>query len=75
MIRELDRVVLKTDLRAQKLKRGDVGTVVLCHGRRGYEVEFLTLEGETVTVVSVEASQVRRIARDEIPHARRIRVA
>lgn len=75
MIRELDRVVLKSDLRAHKLKRGDVGTVVLCHGRRGFEVEFLTLSGRTVTVVSVDRTQVRPIARDEIPHARRIRVA
>ena len=53
VIRELDRVVLTTNLRKHGLKRGDVGTVVLRHGSRGYEVEFMTLDGQTVAVVSV----------------------
>ena len=75
MIRELDRVVLTTNLRKHGLKRGDVGTVVLEHGSRGYEVEFMTLDGRTVAVVSVTARQVRRITRGEIAHARRICVA
>ncbi len=75
MIRELDRVILTTDLRDHRLKRGDVGTVVLRHRSGGYEVEFTTLDGETVAVVSVTARQIRRVARGEITHARRIRVA
>lgn len=61
MIRELDRVVLKTDLRDHGLKRGDVGTVVLRHGSRGYEVEFMTLDGATIAVVTVTPGQIRRI--------------
>lgn len=75
MIRELDCVVLAADLPRHKLKRGDVGTVVLTHRSRGYEVEFVTLDGETVAVVSVTPQQIRRIGRGEIAHARRIRVA
>jgi hypothetical protein len=71
MIRELDRVVLTEDVAEHGLKRGDIGTVVLVHrGGAGYEVEFITLEGETVAVVSVLASQVRPIARREIAHVR-----
>lgn len=75
MIRELDRVVLKTDLRDYGLKKGDVGTVVLRHGSRGYEVEFMTLDGATIAVVTVIPGQIRRINRGEIAHVRRIRVA
>lgn len=70
MIRELDTVVLATDLPTHGLKRGDVGTVVLRHDAGGYEVEFMTLDGETVAVLSLAADQVRPIGRREIAHAR-----
>ena len=70
MIKEFDRVALRVDLPEHGLKAGDVGTVVLEHDQRGYEVEFLTLMGETVAVVSVFADQVRPIQRGEITHAR-----
>ena len=71
MIKELDRVVLTTDLPEHGLKQGDIGTVVLIHrGGAGYEVEFLTLDGETVAVTSLLASQVRAINRKEIAHVR-----
>jgi hypothetical protein len=73
MIHELERVVLTTDLPEHGLKRGDVGTVVLTHrGSAGYEVEFVTLDGETIAVVTVLSSQVRPIERREIAHARAI---
>jgi len=40
MIDELDLVVLKRDLPAERLAAGDVGTVVLVHQQgAGYEVE------------------------------------
>jgi Domain of unknown function (DUF4926) len=53
MIKELDIVVLTRDLSENRLAAGDVGTVVLEHaGRRGFEVEFQTLTGETLAVVS-----------------------
>ena len=71
MIRELDTVVLRRDLPEHGLRRGDMGTVVLVHsGGRGFEVEFMTLDGKTVCVISLSASQVRSIARGEIAHAR-----
>jgi hypothetical protein len=53
MIRELDSVVLARDLPEHGLKRGDVGTVVLVHAGAGYDVEFMTLDGETLAVVSL----------------------
>lgn len=71
MIRELQNVVLTVDLPERNLKEGDIGTVVLVHGAgKGYEVEFATLEGERVAVVTLLASQLRRIRRREIAHAR-----
>jgi hypothetical protein len=71
MIKELDSVVLNADLPEHGLERGDIGTVVLIHGdRKGYEVEFVSLDGETMAVVSLPPSQVRPIGRREIAHAR-----
>jgi hypothetical protein len=71
MIAELDSVVLTEELPEYGLKPGDVGTVVLVHrGGAGYEVEFTTLGGETVAVVSLFAAQVRPIGRREIAHVR-----
>lgn len=70
MIKELDTVVLMEDLADYGLERGDLGTIVLEHGEAGYEVEFVTLDGETVAVVSLYPSQVRPVERREIAHAR-----
>ena len=72
MLRETDIVVLTVDLPVYGLKFGDVGTVALVHGGGGYEVEFVTLDGETVTVASLMANQVRPIAHHEIAHVRTI---
>jgi len=71
MIKELDQVVLAADVPAEGLMAGDVGTVVLIHrDGQAYEVEFLTLAGKTVAVVTLEASRVRPIGQREIVHAR-----
>ncbi|MBK8903493.1 MAG: DUF4926 domain-containing protein [Anaerolineaceae bacterium] len=71
MINELDRVVLASELPEHGLQVGDIGTVVLVHDQgKGYEVEFVSLDGETVAVVSLLANQVRTIRRREVPHAR-----
>ena len=73
MIKELDQVVLTTDLPERGLQKGDVGTVVLVHQNgEGYEVEFMTLDGETVAVITLLAEQVRSIAPRELAHARQV---
>ena len=73
MIRELDRVGLAKDQRDLGLEAGDLGTVVLVHeGGRGFEVEFLTLDGETYAVTTLMADEVRPIDRHEIAHARAV---
>ena len=73
MIQELESVILVGDLPEHGLGDGDIGTVVLVHpGNSGYEVEFMTLDGQTVAVVSLFPSQLRPIARREIAHARTV---
>lgn len=76
LIKELDRVVLTAELPDYGLKPGDMGTVVLIHEEsQGYEVEFVSLDGETVAVTSLFAHQLRPIGRGEIAHARQLVMA
>lgn len=70
MVAEHESVVLCRDLPEHGLVRGDVGTVVMVHGSEGYEVEFCTLGGDTIAVVSLRARDVRPVAPSEISHAR-----
>ncbi len=73
MIKELDPVILTKDLPEHGLKAGDVGWVVMMHaGGAGYEVEFVTLAGETVSVETLSADKVRAARSKEIAHARRV---
>ena len=73
MIREHDCVVLTGDLPDEALQAGDVGTVVHIH-REGeaYEVEFVTLTGQTVAVATVLASQLRPVNRRDVTHVREL---
>jgi limonene-1,2-epoxide hydrolase len=71
MIEELEDVVLTTSLPEYGLAAGDIGTVVLVHrGGAGYEVEFMTLAGKTIAVLTLRADQVRAVSNDEIAHVR-----
>lgn len=71
MIAEHDRVVLQSNIPEHQLVAGDIGTVVFVHRNgAGYEVEFMTLDGETVAVVTLLRAQIRPIAQREIAHAR-----
>lgn len=73
MIPELERAILTVDLPEYGLKAGDVGVVVLVHDEgTGYTVEFMTLDGETVAIVTLDAPQVRPVSFGEVPHARAI---
>jgi Domain of unknown function (DUF4926) len=75
-IKEHDYVVLMADLPEEKLKSGDVGTVVHIHnGELAYEVEFMTLDGHTVAVATVANNQLRPVSRRDISHVRELQVA
>jgi hypothetical protein len=73
MIREHDRVVLTVALPDHGLEPGDVGVVVHIYPRQeAYEVEFVTLAGQTAAIVTASADQIRPIGKREIPHAREL---
>ena len=73
MIKELDLVALATDLTPHGLVAGDVGTVVMVHRKgEGYEVEFMTSDGETIAVLSLPANQVRPLTGHQVLHAREL---
>jgi Domain of unknown function (DUF4926) len=76
MIKEHDRVVLNTSMASEGLEAGDVGTVVHVYkDGQAYEVEFVTLDGHTAAVATLEASQVRPVTRRDITHVRQLQVA
>jgi len=76
MIKEHDRVVLTTPFLGEGLEAGDVGTVVHVYlDGNAYEVEFVTLDGHTAAVVTLESSQVRPVSRHDITHTRQLSVA
>ena len=73
MIRELDSVVLTRDFDAHGLKKGDVGAVVHAYvDRGGYEVEFVTAEGKTVALLTLDAADIRPMESSEILHVRHL---
>ena len=72
-IQEHERVVLTADLPADGLQAGDVGTVVhIYNGGEGYEVEFMTLAGNTIAVATVLAGQCRPISKRDVSHVREL---
>ena len=76
MIKEHDRIVLLKDLPEDGLQAGDVGTVVHIH-RQGeaFEVEFMTLDGGTVAVITLLSSQIRAVSKRDITHVRELTVS
>ena len=76
MIQEHDRIVLNTPLPSEGLEAGDVGTVVhIYRDGQAYEVEFVTLDGHTAAVATLESSQVRPVTRRDLTHVRELQVA
>lgn len=76
MIRELDSVVLRVDKPELGLEAGDVGTVVHVWGEgEVYEVEFATLTGHTLGVLTLAPEEVRAVEEGDLLHVRRAEVA
>jgi hypothetical protein len=75
-MKELERVALTEDFPEHGLKTGDIGMILHIFGdHKGYEVEFVTLSGELIALVSVYPSQIRQLEQDEIASARRVKTA
>jgi hypothetical protein len=68
---ELDRVALVQDLPEHGLKKDDIGMIVHVYNEyKGYEVEFVTFNGDLFALVSVYPSQIRPLGEHEIASAR-----
>ncbi len=73
MIEEHDRVVLTTKEPDAGLETGDVGTVVHVYSEgEAFEVEFVTLTGDTVAVLAIDRDEVRPVQSRELTHARSV---
>lgn len=71
MIAEHASVVLTENLPAVGLEAGDVGVVIHIH-RDGaaYEVEFMSMDGGTLAIQTLEARQIRAARSLDISHVR-----
>ena len=73
MIKELDTVVLTHDIEEHELKEGDIGAVVHCYtDGTAFEVEFVTAEGRTIAVLTLNFDDIRLMSNREILHVREI---
>ena len=69
-------MVLTKPVPSERLEDGDVGTVVHVYkDGEAYEVEFLTLDGRTAAVATLESSQVRAVTPRDITHTRELTAA
>ena len=76
MIKELDAVVLTRNAPEYGLEAGDIGAVVHCYRNgKALEVEFVTGEGGTAAVVTLNTTDVRAMRGKEILHVRELKVA
>jgi hypothetical protein len=70
---EHDLAALRTDLPAHGLVAGDVGAVVFVHrGGAAYEVEFVTADGRTIALETLQPDQVEPVTGAYVLHARRL---
>ena len=74
------RIALAADLPAERLRRGDVATVVEFHERiagqePGYSLEVFNALGETAAVVTVRESQIEPLRADELLSVRPLSTA
>jgi hypothetical protein len=73
MLSEHERVVLTAPVPQVQLILGDVGTIVHVYpDGKAFEIEFMTLDGQTVAIATVEASAVRPVTARDISHSRHL---
>ena len=64
--KNLDTVVLKTDLPDYGLQKGDLGAVVQVYEPDGLEVEFVTASGRTEALVTLKVNSVRPVVENDL---------
>ena len=74
MLNEHSRLVLNKFVPHLGLEPGDVGVVVRVYGRgAAYEVEFLTFDGHTIGVETVDAADLQPSSAHGVVHERELR--
>lgn len=71
MLKKHSQVVLKKPLPNLRLEPGDVGVVVQINSQgTAYEVEFLTMDGHTIGLETVDAGDLRPAIGNAVVHER-----
>ncbi len=76
MFKEHEQIVLTADVfgdEGEELKSGDVGIIIHIHpDEEALVVEFMSLNGDTVTIATVLPSQARPVSNADFTHARTV---
>lgn len=69
--RELETIILTHDIPGHDLKGGDMGAVVNVYDKgNAAEVEFVTVTGRTIALITLKAGDVRPSKNDDVLHVR-----
>jgi Domain of unknown function (DUF4926) len=72
--KEFQQVALAMDIPEEKLRRGDLATIVDIHPRNGgeigYSIEIFDALGETIAVTTVPESLLEELTANEVLHVR-----
>lgn len=66
----LDTVVLDRDIPEHGLRKGDLGALVEIYQPDAFEVEFVTASGRTAALLTLNASDIRPVADDDLVSVR-----
>ncbi|MDD5375539.1 DUF4926 domain-containing protein [Acidithiobacillus sp.] len=71
MISELDTVILLRNRPNEGLVKGNIGAVVMVHdGGKAFEVEFITLAGDPLGVLTLAEDEILPVSARDVPHVR-----
>jgi hypothetical protein len=59
-------VVLTCDVPGERLRAGDIGTVVHVYPNGGLEVEFFTASGKTRAVATLRTADIRTVTDNDV---------
>lgn len=71
----LETVVLTRDVPERGLRAGDLGAVVETYGPDAFEVEFVTAGGQTQALMTLRASDLRKVERGDMVAVRPVEPA
>ena len=73
MLKAHDTVALTRDIPEQGLKAGDLGAIVHEYADgQAFEVEFVSLTGQTLALATLPMDAIRQVRDREIAHVRQV---